>query len=150
MDKEAQISTLERLLEVSRISHKGYSDAAEHVKDPVLQSRFNQFAQQRAHFIERMENMLGKKGGSPKEAESFEGNMMRMWIDFKSGLIGEDNQKIIDQCLKEEETTLIEFEKGTKDQSLSTETKKKLIGMNEEIKTSFKKLQELAVQYSKS
>ncbi len=148
MDTQSQISTLERLLEVCRISHKGYSDAAQHVQDPVLQSRFNQFAQQRALFIERITKMLNKKGGSPKEAESFEGNMMRMWIDFKSGLIGNDNQKIINQCLKEEETTLIEFDNAKSENTLSAEVTPTIMEMNEEIKASYKKLKELATEYS--
>lgn len=136
------ISQLERLLEVSRISRKGYSDAASQVKDPVLQTRFNQFAQQRNLYIEYFSSQVSQLGGSPKEADSFEGNMMRMWIDFKSGLIGHDEEKIIDQCLKEEKNTLVEFENALKE-DLPAEIRQKVNAMDEEVRKSYQQLQEL-------
>lgn len=147
MAEQKEISTLERLLEVCRISRKGFADAAEQTKDPVLQSRFNQFAQQRSLYVETLTDLLKQYGGKPREAESFEGNMMRMWIDFKSGLIGHDNRKIIEQCLKEEKSTLVEFEHAANEE-LEDQIKEKIFSMDVEVKEAYQQLQHLEQQYS--
>jgi len=147
MEKKNITDLLERLLEVIKISRKGYKDAAEQVKDPVLQTRFNQYTQQRNIYMEKLSSMVTQNGGTPGDAESFEGNMMRMWIDFKSGLIGHDNAKIIDQCLKEEQNTLIEFDNALKEE-LPDSIKNILDSMDEEIKKSYQQLQEFRQQYN--
>jgi uncharacterized protein (TIGR02284 family) len=105
------LSILEKLLEMLRISHKGgYIDAAEQVNDLSLPLYFTQFAQRRAQFVEEFTSLIERFGGSPADAKSFGSTMMRDWMDFKSGLIGSDTNGILDQCLKEEQTTLIEFD----------------------------------------
>ncbi len=147
MENKDVVALLERLLEVSLISRKGFADAAQQVNDPVLQARFNQFAQQRSLYVENLSQMISHLGGSPKDAESFEGNLMRVWIEFKSGLIGHDRLKIIDQSLKEEQTTVIEFENALKE-DLPHHVRKNLTAMNEEVKNSYQQLQNLKKEYN--
>lgn len=110
-----RIELLKHLLEIIRISHKGFEDAAAQVVEAVLKTRFQQFSQQRLVFAQKLEALI-KQQGEDLDVRSFEGTMMRAWIDFKSGLIGKDTPKIIDLCLKEEKTSEIEYENALKEQ----------------------------------
>jgi uncharacterized protein (TIGR02284 family) len=145
-ENEEILPILERLLEVARISHKGYKDAAEHVENPSLQMYFMQFAQQRAQYADELSTLILNAGGSPADAESFSGTMMRAWIDFKSGFIGSNTNEIIDQCLKEEQTTLIEFEKAQKE-DLPENIKAVVDEKNHEIKKVYDTLHTLKEEY---
>jgi uncharacterized protein (TIGR02284 family) len=150
MNKNEHILTiLEKLLEVSRISHKGYTDAAEQVLDPSLQLYFTQFAQRRAQFVEEFTLLIEKYGGSPADAKSFSGTMMRAWMEFKSGLIGNDTNGILDQCLKEEQTTLIEFENSVKE-DLPDDIKVVVHEKDLEVKNTYDKLRDLKAEFLKT
>jgi uncharacterized protein (TIGR02284 family) len=150
MNKNEHILTiLEKLLEVSKISRKGYIDAAEQVKDPSLQLYFTQFAQQRAQFVEEFTSLIVRFGGSPADAKSFGGTMMRAWMDFKSGLIGDDTNGILDQCLKEEQTTLIEFENSLKEE-LPEDIKAVILEKDLEVKNTYDKLRDLKTEFLKT
>ena len=146
MGKDDTAELLLRLFEIVSISRKGYEDAADHVEKPVLQTRFYQFAQQRIVFSEQLEEMIRRYGHSVDEAGSFGGSMMKAWIDFKSGFLGHDTKGIIDQCLKEEETTLIEYQNALKEE-LPDDIKPTISEQHQEIVKVFENLKEFQAEY---
>ncbi|KEO75546.1 PA2169 family four-helix-bundle protein [Anditalea andensis] len=94
------IDKLHELIQTNEDSVKGYSDAAEHLKDGELSTIFYRLSQQRALFREELKDCVRHLGGNDIENTKMSHTLTRLWMDFKSGLNGSDTVKIIDDCKK--------------------------------------------------
>lgn len=108
-NKDTVLSRLKHLLEVCKISRKGFKEASEHDIEPFLQNRLLQLSQNREMFIDQLTQQIEAYGGNPADSSSFTGQMMRAWMSFKDEMIGNNERALLDQCLKEEKNTLLEY-----------------------------------------
>ena len=91
MDENNAISVVESLIETSKDGHKGYQDAAEHVKAPDLKAFFNEQSAERGRFAQELQAELAKLGKPEKKVSGSAGAAMhRAWIDTKVALGGGD------------------------------------------------------------
>lgn len=94
------IDKLHELIQTNEDSVKGYADAAEHLKEGELSTIFYRLSQQRALFREELKDCIRHLGGDDTESTKVSHTLTRLWMDFKSGLNGNDTIKIIDDCKK--------------------------------------------------
>jgi uncharacterized protein (TIGR02284 family) len=91
MDNKDTRSVLEDLIEICKDGHKGYQDAASHVKRSELKTYFNEQSLERARFAEELRQELTRLGEPDKKPSgSASGAMRRAWIDTKVALGGGD------------------------------------------------------------
>lgn len=98
------ISTLNGLIETCRDGQEGFKDAAEGIKRSDLKSLFYEFSQQRAEFAGVLQGLVRSLGGDPETEGSFSGAMHRGWIDLKSAITGGDEQSILNECERGEDS----------------------------------------------
>ena len=99
MDHDAQIRELNDLYQLMADGRKGYSEAAERVKDERLAGLLADLGQQR----ERMENDLaGEIRRFKRDDHTQEGTMKgvlhRAWMDIRTALGKADNTTVLDEC----------------------------------------------------
>ena len=95
---EDRIGYLSELIETSKDGELGYRTAAEYVRNTQLQTIFQDYARQRARFIQQLQSEIERLGGTPATSGSLTGALHRGWIDVKSALSGGDGGPIVAAC----------------------------------------------------
>ena len=113
--KEA-ISTINGLIETLKDGEKGFKEASEAVKDPQLQSLFQQYSQQRHRFASELQAEAQTLGESkPEKSSSTAGAMHRAWINLKSAITSGEDKAILVECERGEDSAVHEYEEAMRD-----------------------------------
>ncbi len=111
MRTEEVNKTLEDLIETCQEGIKSYRDAAEHMVHPDLKTILYRLSQQRVLFEAELKEDMRDMGGDPdKETSDMKGTLQQIWMNFKSGLHGEDTNAIINDCKKIESSAMRSYE----------------------------------------
>ena len=97
-------STLNRLIETCKDGQKGFKEAADGVDRSDLKSLFFEFSQQRAHFAGELQNIVQTLGEEPETSGSTAGALHRGWINLKAAITGKDEQAILNECERGEDS----------------------------------------------
>ena len=113
--KEA-ISTINSLIETLKDGEKGFKEASEAVRDPELQSLFQQYSQQRHRFATELQAQAQNLGElKPEKSSSAAGAMHRAWINLKSAVTSGDDKAILSECERGEDSAVHEYEEAMND-----------------------------------
>lgn len=104
MTPEEVISTLNNLIETCRDGQNGFQTAAEGVASSSLKTAFTQYAAQRGQFVNELQNQVSELGGTPETEGSVAGSLHRGWINLKSAITGKDEQNILAECERGEDS----------------------------------------------
>jgi uncharacterized protein (TIGR02284 family) len=104
LDNDAIISTLNGLIETCKDGQNGFTAAAEGVERSDLKSLFYEFAQQRAHFAGELQSLVQGLGGDPENSGSTLAALHRGWINIKSAVTGKDEEAILNECERGEDS----------------------------------------------
>lgn len=119
MDNDKAISTLNDLIETLRDGQEGFKEAAENVKDSDLKTFFNQVSLERAQMVGELQQEVRTLGGDPENSGSTAGALHRTWVDIKGSLTGRDDQSILNECERGEDSAVSAYADALKEQSLS-------------------------------
>jgi uncharacterized protein (TIGR02284 family) len=97
-------STLNGLIETCKDGQKGFKEAADGVERSDLKSLFFEFSQQRAHFAGELQNIVQTLGEEPETSGSTAGALHRGWINLKAAITGKDEQAILNECERGEDS----------------------------------------------
>jgi uncharacterized protein (TIGR02284 family) len=97
-------STLNELIETCKDGQEGFKQAAEGVERSDLKSLFFEFSQQRAHFAGELQNLVQTLGEEPETSGSTAGALHRGWINLKAAITGKDEQAILNECERGEDS----------------------------------------------
>jgi len=98
------ISTLNGLIETCKDGQQGFKEAAEGVERSDLKTLFYEFSQQRAEFAGVLQELVRSMGGDPEDSGSMSGALHRGWIDLKSAVTGKDEEAILNECERGEDS----------------------------------------------
>lgn len=116
--KEA-VSTLDGLIAILEDGKLGYTNAAEHIENPVIKKDFLEYARERALFIVELQDEINKLGKSTDTAGGGPlGALHRAWIDIKSSFTSGDTEAIINACITGEEAAIEKYKKALKENKL--------------------------------
>lgn len=98
------VKNIKGLVEICKDGEKGYKDASERVDNEEFQTILYRLSQQRAMFRAELENDLIKDyGEEAKTGDSVASKLHRGWLDFKSGLKGNDTKAVLEECERGEQ-----------------------------------------------
>ena len=101
--KQHIVDSLHKLVELNKDSDRGYKEASENIKDPELKTILYRLSQQRAEFRGDIEEILRKDyQDNADPSDSFLSKLHRGWMDFKTSLSSNDNQAVLDECIRGE------------------------------------------------
>ncbi|WP_026838665.1 ferritin-like domain-containing protein [Gillisia sp. JM1] len=142
------VKNLNELLEKNYDAEKGFKKALEDVKNPSLKKFFKKQVVIRNRFKTEIEKELHDLNAHPKIKEgSATGSIHRVWIDIKTALSGNDDEAVLEECIRGEKASAKEYEEKLSKGYFSPNVKKMLTSQLHEIKntiSSVKRLEDIA------
>jgi len=117
-DNDNVISTLNNLIETCKDGQNGFQTAAEGVKRSDLKSLFAEYALQRSKFAGELQNEVTRLGGDPENTGSVAATLHRGWINIKSAVTGADENAVIAECERGEDSAVSNYQDALNDQNL--------------------------------
>ena len=118
MDNDKVVSTLNNLIETCRDGQNGFKEAAENAKNPDLKAFFSQVSLERARCVGELQQEVQRLGGDPENTGSTAAALHRVWMDIKGSLTGKDDQSILNECERGEDSAVETFRDALKDENL--------------------------------
>jgi uncharacterized protein (TIGR02284 family) len=106
MDRNKTIDVLNGLIETCRDGQEGFQEAADNIKDPDLKQFFANASIERARFVGELQQEARALGGDPDDSSSVAGALHRAWIDIKGTFTGRDDQSILSECERGEDSAV--------------------------------------------
>ncbi len=104
MDADKVVAILNGLIETCRDGENGFKTAADGLQDPKIKSLFQQYSRQRAEMARELQDEVRRLGGDPEQRGSVAGAMHRGWIDIKSIVTGRDDNAIVAEAERGEDS----------------------------------------------
>ena len=120
-DNDNVISTLNNLIETCKDGQNGFQTAAEGVKRSDLKSLFAEYALQRSKFAGELQTEVTRLGGDPENTGSVAATLHRGWINIKSAVTGADENAVIAECERGEDSAVSNYQDALNDQNLPTD-----------------------------
>jgi uncharacterized protein (TIGR02284 family) len=109
-DREHAIAALRSVIEVCRDGERGYSSAADDVRDQWLRQLFWEYAAQRAMFARVLEKVLVALGAKIDPHPTVAGWIHRKWLDFRSSLEHGSPITLLLECERGENAARVLYE----------------------------------------
>ena len=110
--QERSIGVLNHLIEINYDGREGYRTAAEAIDNEEYQALFEEYAEQRAHFISELNALVNRFGSQPVDEGNLSGLFHRAWIDIKAAVTAGDPGAIMAECDRSEETALQAYQEA--------------------------------------
>ncbi|HET9810501.1 MAG TPA: PA2169 family four-helix-bundle protein [Sphingomicrobium sp.] len=123
MDKDAQIGVLETLTSTLIDSVNGYEEAASNTENQRFQQIFRDRAGERQNAVESLRSEIRRLGGDPPDSGSLMGKTHQTWLDLKSAVTGNDDERIINSVEAGEDYLKEKFETAIDSGELSGESR---------------------------
>lgn len=111
------VDNLQELLEKNYDAQKGFTKAMEDAKNPRLKGFLQRQAAQRSRFANELTHEIRTLNEEPKESGSFTGNLHRTWIDIKSAVTGNEDEAVLEECIRGEKASWDEYEDKLKEEN---------------------------------
>ena len=122
-DNDKVISCLNNLIETCKDGQDGFKTAAEGVDRSDLKTLFYEYSQQRATFAGELQNEVRRLGGDPEKTGSVAASLHRGWIDIKSAVTGHDDNAVIAECERGEDSAVKNYKEALGDASLPADVR---------------------------
>ena len=114
---EKLVDNLQELLEKNYDAQKGFKKAMEDAKNPRLTTFLQHQAAQRSRFTNELTQEIKNLNEEPKESGSFTGDLHRTWIDIKSALSGNEDEAVLEECIRGEKASWEEYSNKLKSEN---------------------------------
>ncbi len=122
------VHVLTDLLEKNYDAEKGYKKALEHATNPDLKNFLKNQAVQRNHFATELDKYIHQLNEHPDDRKTGTalGSLHRFWMDFKSTLTKQNDESILEECLRGEKASLKEYKEKLEKNILNPNVKQML------------------------
>ena len=134
---------LNELLEKNYDAEKGYKFAAEKVKNPQLQSFFNERAKERYDFGHELKSEIRNFGEAPEKGSSFAGDAHRAWMNLKTSFTSDKEEAVLEEAIRGEKAAVDEYNEVLKDTNLPASTGSILTKQRDSITASLNKVKSM-------
>lgn len=112
MNNDKVIGILNDLIEACRDGQNGFREAAENATSPDLKNFFSDASLERARFIGELQQQVRTLGGDPENTGSTAGALHRTWIKVKGTLTGKDDESILNEAERGEDSAVEAYEEA--------------------------------------
>ena len=142
-DNDNVISVLNNLIETCKDGQNGFQTAAEGVKRSELKTLFGQYSQQRAQFAGELQSEVLRLGGDPAETGSVAATLHRGWINIKSAVTGEDENAVIAECERGEDSAVANYKDALADANLPSDIRSIIERQSAQVKEAHDRIRNL-------
>ena len=116
MNSDELVDTLNDLLESIRDGEFGYRECAGHIKAQSLKAVLHRHEQACRDAGVELQALIVQLGGNADEGGSLMGAMHRGWVSVRATLAGNNDQAMLDECERGEDSALASYRKALKQQ----------------------------------
>ncbi|WP_124979884.1 ferritin-like domain-containing protein [Nonlabens xiamenensis] len=110
MSQEETIDALNKLLEKNYDAENGYRTAIKDADDSRLKNYFVGQAAARSQNATELDKAIRDLNGQPAEKGSTTAAAHRMWMDIKTAFTGNDDEAILEECIRGDEAAVADYE----------------------------------------
>jgi len=114
MDRDDNVSVLEKLIETCKDGEYGFRTSAEHVKSADLKTVFLRRAEDCQRGASELQQIVVRLGGKPDTGSSVAGALHRGWVSVVGVLSGKSDAAILDECERGEDAALERYRDAIK------------------------------------
>src|SRR5690606_7304612 len=114
---ENLVDNLQGLLEKNYDAEKGFTKAMKDAKNPRLKNFLKQQAAQRSRFATELSREIRNLNEEPIDSGSFTGDLHRTWIDIKSAVSGNEDEAVLEECIRGEKASWEEYSNKLKSEN---------------------------------
>ncbi|NND88274.1 MAG: PA2169 family four-helix-bundle protein [Flavobacteriaceae bacterium] len=104
------VNNLQELLEKNYDAEKGFTKAMKDAENSRLKGFLKRQAAQRAQFVNELDQEIRNLNETPKDSGSFKGDMHRTWIDIKTAFTGDNDEAVLEECIRGEKASVEEYQ----------------------------------------
>ncbi|QNJ99135.1 ferritin-like domain-containing protein [Constantimarinum furrinae] len=104
------VDNLQGLLEKNYDAEAGYKKAMQDAKNSQLKEYLKRQAAQRGEFATELDREIRALNETPKSSGSMTGKLHRTWIDIKSAVSGDNDEAVLEECIRGEKASVEEYE----------------------------------------
>ncbi len=145
---ETMSKRLNELLAKNIDAETGYKKAAEMVKNSELKNFFESESEKRSEFGTQLKNEIRMFGEFPEESTSLSGDLHRTWMDVRTVFSTNNEEVILKEVVKAENTALDEYREVMKETALPPTTERILSHQLANIKNAVRNAQNFEVVLS--
>lgn len=113
-DAKTTASHLNNLIETCKDGQKGFEEAAAIVHCNDLKAQLQDLSRQRAEFATALQSEVSRLGVTPEKGGSIAGAIHRGWINLKTALTSNDDQAVINECERGEDSAVAAYQEAMK------------------------------------
>ena len=106
MTNDEIVSTLNNLIETCKDGEGGFRTCADDAMGLQLKTLFSTRSQGCMTAARELQDLVRSLGGDPETESSFSATLHRRWINIKSAVLGKNNEAILSECERGEETAV--------------------------------------------
>jgi uncharacterized protein (TIGR02284 family) len=115
LNQEEVIAKLNGLIETCKDGQEGFQTAAEGVNKLEYKNLLKEYSSQRAQFVGELQAEVRRLGGGPAQSGTVGAALHRGWINIKSVVTGKDENAILAECERGEESAIGIYEETLKE-----------------------------------
>lgn len=139
------VSIVNEVVETLNERAEGYQRAADHVKDPSIESIFKEYSAQSKNFI--LELQPYTDSSSEEIGKGPLGTIYQGWMNLKEKITGYDTKSIVGDCIGGEEAAIKVYQSAMKDEELPVGLKNILSKQFTDISSAQDRMKELRNQF---
>lgn len=137
------VNNLQGLLEKNYDAEEGFKKAMQEAKSQDLKEYLKRQAAQRNRFATELDHEVRELNEKPKEEGSVTGALHRTWMDLKTAFSNNDDEAILEECIRGEKASVEEYEEVIKNETIPLHISNILKNQVTEIKTTLSKVKSL-------
>lgn len=118
---DSLVNNLQELLEKNYDAEKGFTKAMKDADNSRLKGFLQRQAAQRAQFVNELDQEIRNLNETPKDSGSFKGDMHRAWIDIKTAFTGDNDEAVLEECIRGEKASVEEYKERLQKNSFPPE-----------------------------
>lgn len=137
------VSTLiNNLIEINLDAYKGYREAALGVNDLELKKIFNAYSMKRQRNSYDLKNQVHLLGDEPVNSGSIKATLHRAWMDFKSDVLTNESEVILEECIRGEEAAISTYEEVLDAAALPASIRTLVVSQLQDIEEAMRQMKE--------
>lgn len=138
-----RVQNLQELLVKNYDANKGFKKAMKEAKNPDLKEYLKSQAFRHHRYATQLDKLIHSLNEKPITEGSTVGRFHRIWMDIMIGISDNDDQKILEECLRGQRATMKEYKDKMQNNNFSPEIKEVLKGHLVELEDTLKEIKKL-------
>lgn len=110
MTNDDIVSNLNDLIETCKDGEAGFRTCAKDIQNTTLQEFFVARSMDCARSAHELQQIVIQYDGKPETKPTVAGAVHRRWIDFKTAIMGKDEEAVLDECERGEDIAMNNYE----------------------------------------